>query len=252
MGRLINKSAIKRRLMEDGRWSDFIKVREAYKAEGVDPTEAWAKAAEQFPPLEGIGGEVKAVKEAARQRACVSGEGNAAKDGSGNAEDAAEDSGAEASATCAGDMAGNVSGHSVVQPQRLQQHNAIASKPLQNQSDADLSIKMFERVGKIDMLEWVRFVANYIDVADVTPDMAPAPGAWAWLKRVRSNSVMALEFYRLVLPKLLPNKTQMEEAERFTDDGTKTVELIDRVLQANSESGSKESGSVLSGSSEGD
>ncbi len=51
MKRKINKSGLKRRLEMEGRWEEFVRVREEFKAEGMPVADAWAAAAEQFPPL---------------------------------------------------------------------------------------------------------------------------------------------------------------------------------------------------------
>jgi hypothetical protein len=48
-----SKGRLKQRLLNQGCWPAFLKVRESLKAEGVEPVEAWRQAAEQFPPLDG-------------------------------------------------------------------------------------------------------------------------------------------------------------------------------------------------------
>ena len=40
----INKSALKRRLTAEGRWEEFVRVREEFKAEGMPTADAWVAA----------------------------------------------------------------------------------------------------------------------------------------------------------------------------------------------------------------
>lgn len=47
-----SKGALKERLKREGRWREFVELRESLKANGVTPKDAWKQAREQFPPLE--------------------------------------------------------------------------------------------------------------------------------------------------------------------------------------------------------
>jgi len=46
-----SKGAFKARLKREGRWSNFVKLRESLKANGIAPKDAWRIFREQFPPL---------------------------------------------------------------------------------------------------------------------------------------------------------------------------------------------------------
>ena len=45
-----SKGAFKARLKREGRWSNFVKLRENLKENGITPKEAWRISHEQFPP----------------------------------------------------------------------------------------------------------------------------------------------------------------------------------------------------------
>ena len=45
-----SKAELTDRLRREGRWNDFVRRREQLKAEGMDASEAWGVAAEEFPP----------------------------------------------------------------------------------------------------------------------------------------------------------------------------------------------------------
>ena len=84
-----------------------------------------------------------------------------------------------------------------------------------------------ELLGHIDILAWVEWVAANMD-AEV-PQNPPACGAVAFLNWAKSNRE---EFFKSFFTRLMPNKTQLEEKARFSDDGKTAIGLIDRVLAA--------------------
>lgn len=47
----LNKTRLRERLSSEGRWNDFVRVRESLKRDGVAPDQAWLRAADQFPPI---------------------------------------------------------------------------------------------------------------------------------------------------------------------------------------------------------
>jgi hypothetical protein len=49
-----SKVAVKARLIAIDKWQEFLKVREGFKRQGLQPNQAWAKALESFP--EGLEG----------------------------------------------------------------------------------------------------------------------------------------------------------------------------------------------------
>src|SRR4051794_26570714 len=47
------KTRAKQRLMSDGQWFGYHKLRQYLKSQGVPETDAWAIAVYKFPPLDG-------------------------------------------------------------------------------------------------------------------------------------------------------------------------------------------------------
>ena len=81
--------------------------------------------------------------------------------------------------------------------------------------------------GRVNIVAWVEYVAANLDVEGASLETAPAPGAWSLLLWARSERA---EFFKNFLGRLMPTKTQIEEQNRFNDDGRTTIGLIDRVL----------------------
>jgi len=98
-----------------------------------------------------------------------------------------------------------------------------------------------EKTSTLAIVEWV---FDNIDMLDVTPDMAPCAGAWSLLLRVRKHPDLLKEFYRSIWVRILPSKTEIEQLQRFADDGREQLTLIDRIQQARTNA-------VLSARSEG-
>jgi hypothetical protein len=59
----------------------------------------------------------------------------------------------------------------------------------------------------------------------------PSRLALNWLKWVREDASNAADFWKSSVPKLLPDKKQLEAEERFRDDGRRIVEAIERVRE---------------------
>ena len=84
-----------------------------------------------------------------------------------------------------------------------------------------------------DVRSILLWVFESVDVADVTPAMAPSAGAWSLLSCVRKWPEFRQEFYRHMFPRLLPSRSQLETEARFKDSGHETIrELIERVAVA--------------------
>ena len=78
-------------------------------------------------------------------------------------------------------------------------------------------------------IEWV-FMWWAMD--DVTPDMAPSPGAWALRDAMRTNVQFRQNFYMNVYTKLLPTKGQLDDLiARMADDGRDELDLLRHFLK---------------------
>jgi len=85
--------------------------------------------------------------------------------------------------------------------------------------------------GKIDTISDINWIYNNLMIADVKPEDAPSPGAWAHLMYHRSNQAAMTEFFTKVYPRLIPSKSAVEKLQdKFHDDGRATFDLLDRLL----------------------
>jgi len=88
----------------------------------------------------------------------------------------------------------------------------------------------------------VEWVFEHIRVKNVTPDMAPSPGAYSLLLDIRNNPGLRNEFIYKVWAKLLPTRAEIESSRKFEDDGRTQIQILDRIERAKREA---EADSVL-------
>jgi len=88
----------------------------------------------------------------------------------------------------------------------------------------------------------VEWVFENIRVKNVTPDMAPSPGAYSLLLDIRNNPGLRTEFIYKVWAKLLPTRAEIESSRKFEDDGRSQIQILDRIERAKREA---ETDSVL-------
>ena len=85
--------------------------------------------------------------------------------------------------------------------------------------------------GKIDTISDINWIYNHLMVADVKPEDAPSPGAWAHLKYHRSTPAAMDDFFTKVYPRLIPAKGVIQKMQDlFHDDGRSTFDLLERLL----------------------
>ena len=85
--------------------------------------------------------------------------------------------------------------------------------------------------GKIDTISDINWIYNNLMIADVKPEDAPSPGAWAHLQYHRSNTAAMAEFFTKVYPRLIPAKGTIQKLQdKFHDDGRTTFDLLERLL----------------------
>lgn len=91
--------------------------------------------------------------------------------------------------------------------------------------------------GKIDAVSDINWIYNHLMVADVKPEDAPSPGAWAHLLYHRSSTEAMAEFFTKVYPRLIPSKSAIQKMEdKLHDDGRATFDLLERLLKECEES----------------
>ena len=85
--------------------------------------------------------------------------------------------------------------------------------------------------GKIDTINDINWIYNHLAFADVKPEDAPSPGAWAHLQYHRSTPAAMDDFFTKVYPRLIPAKGVIQKMQdKFHDDGRTTFDLLDRLL----------------------
>jgi len=85
--------------------------------------------------------------------------------------------------------------------------------------------------GKIDTISDINWIYMHLMIADVKPEDAPSPGAWAHLQYHRSSTEAMAEFFTKVYPRLIPSKSVIQKMEdKLHDDGRATFDLLERLL----------------------
>lgn len=59
---------------------------------------------------------------------------------------------------------------------------------------------------------------------------APSKTAWNLRKHIDKNVAGEAEFWKSMLPRLLPSSKELENQARYSDDGSKQIELAERIL----------------------
>jgi hypothetical protein len=79
-------------------------------------------------------------------------------------------------------------------------------------------------------IEDIRWAYQALGAKNLRPEDAPSPGAWFIYATTQDNDLSKKAFITSVVPKLLPNKAQMEKLDR-AEDGRKQFDLIDGLLR---------------------
>ncbi len=81
--------------------------------------------------------------------------------------------------------------------------------------------------------EAAQFVFEHVSVpaAEIEPSAVPSRGAVGLLKWVQSAPANQTAFYATIWMKLMPTKSQLDAEARYSDDGIRSIELLDRLEQ---------------------
>ena len=80
-----------------------------------------------------------------------------------------------------------------------------------------------------DVFEWL---FNNLWMDDASPETAPNPGSWFYLQWLRGDQSRLDAFYNTTFNKTLGTQSQMDEENKFSDDGRKLDGLADSLLVA--------------------
>lgn len=76
----------------------------------------------------------------------------------------------------------------------------------------------------------VQWVADNLERKSVKVEAAPSATAWGLLCWAQSSPVCKAEFWKSIWSKMLPSKSELENQARYSDDGSKQIELAERIL----------------------
>jgi len=93
----------------------------------------------------------------------------------------------------------------------------------------ELSKSQFDVNRKVSALSVVQWIFESIDVLDLEPAEAPSAGAWSLLVRLRKNPGALMDFYTKTWAKTLPSRTQVDHTDRFSDNGEKPINALDKL-----------------------
>lgn len=81
--------------------------------------------------------------------------------------------------------------------------------------------------------EAAQFVFEHVSVpaAEIEASAVPSRGAVGLLKWVQSSPANQTAFYATIWMKLMPTKSQLDAEARYSDDGIRSIELLDRLEQ---------------------
>jgi hypothetical protein len=108
---------------------------------------------------------------------------------------------------------------------------------LKQAQDAGLTMQMFEDKKAVGMNTVIEWVFNHYFISDVMPHHAPSAGAWALLQAVRGDDELRKQFLCNSITKLIPTKTQLEQAGALQDDGRRQLSFIENLLVEAGEAG---------------
>jgi len=81
--------------------------------------------------------------------------------------------------------------------------------------------------------ECVGWVAKKMMVKGVRPEQAPSSEAWSMLCWARRNNQNEAQFWGQIYTKLLPSKSQLDQEQRYKDDGRKVLSVIQKLQREN-------------------
>ena len=150
----MNKSAIRQELVKAGHWTRFCALRNRYEMEGLQPTEAYARASSEL-------------------------------------------------------LGRDVSG-----------------KEDLPSLEGEVESGLFRETGA-STPECVAWVAKHMMLKGVKPEQAPSSEAWSMLCWARRNNQNEAQFWGQIYTKLLPSRSQLDQEQRYKDDGRKVLSVIE-------------------------
>ena len=215
-----SKADMRRELIDNGLWKDFVKAREALKENGETVERAWRMAFEavmspfdeRFDDKEVIAyvGDVVA--------------GNVV----GDPEEEEEEEGEvpDYVPPPAVVMDAVVETARPIRPKNKTKKIGSVSRRSMRKNDVAKETFSAKTCSTPKTVEWV---AANIRVGDVEADDAPSSEAWSMLCWVKSSPQAESQFWGQIYTKLLPSRQQLEQDSKMQDDGRVVLNLISRI-----------------------
>ena len=189
-----------------GRWTDFVKIRERLKADGLDAGECWLRAAQEMDPV--MWGQVQSSVKPKRAE---------------KKNDLPRGRSVESDGELRVELDESVGGK--VEDKVPLSGNEPAGEPA-----GDRATKAVFGAKKVSTIKVVEWVASNLQVEDVEPRDAPSSEAWGMLVWARRSPVNESQFWGTIYAKLLPSRSAIEAEQRYADDGSRIEDTAARLL----------------------
>ena len=209
-------SDLKAKLIEEGRWTEFVRYRQDLKAGGSSSVTAHKAAVDHF-------------FNNAPEKSSESGSVNPK-----SAQSATESAQSVEKRRPIPDVPADVrsgSSSKPAEPTVKTGGSDYAELPPVQSSDFEGRV-----ANEVDVIRWV---AANMEIQDPNPADCPSSSAWGLLAHCRSSNVARSEFWKQTYPKLLPSRAKMEEQQEVDNEG-KAAEVIEDLLRFRTESESDE------------
>jgi hypothetical protein len=203
---------LKQKLLEQGKWSEFVLYRQTLKEGGMVNADAHNQAVEHFfgylPEVTTERKIIKKSKKPIKQKVSVEPPPPQSADN------------------------GKDGGGSESSPGPPPSSPIPAVKDYIGNLPRLVEVKSGDFDGKVaSEVEAVRWVADNMEVLDPRPKDCPSAAAWGLLSQCRQSLQARSDFWKLTYAKLLPTKAQMEKEQDALPDESKAKEVIEDLLR---------------------
>ena len=223
-----SKAEMRRELIDNGLWADFVKAREALKENGETVERAWRMAFEAVMSPFDERFDDKEVVEYVREVV----DGDPVRPGDPEEEeDDEEDLDSHPPPPVVMDVLDETS--KPVRP--AAKKKKIGSVTRRSMRKHDVSKETFDEK-TCSTPKTVEWVAANIRVGDASAEDAPSSEAWSMLCWVKGSPQAESQFWGQIYTKLLPTRQQLEQDDLMRDDGRVVLNLIGRMREIKEES----------------
>lgn len=225
-----SKAEMRRELIDNGLWKDFVKAREALKENGETVERAWRMAFESvMSPFDQRFDDKEVIEYV---DAVVS--GDVLDPEEEEEEEAAE---YEPPPQVVMDVI-DTTAKPVRPAAKKKKIGSVSRRPMRKH---DVSKETFD-TKTCSTPKTVEWVAANIRVGDVQAVDAPSSEAWSMLCWVKSSPQAEAQFWGQIYTKLMPTRQQLDQEDRMKDDGRTILSLIDRMREIRDEAIDRSSG----------